>query len=79
MRMNDLDEENDNTAITFGGITLENEELEYLGGIITYDSKCENKIITRITISKQSISKLTIIWKDIDISLKSKVKFYKPS
>lgn len=65
MEMNTLDEENDNTAIMVGAITLEYvEQFNYLGGIITNKLKCEKEVRTRIVTAIHSITKLTRIWKD---------------
>ncbi len=52
------------------------EDFTYLGGVISQDARCEQDIRRRISLATEVASSLHTVWKERDISLKTKVRVY---
>jgi hypothetical protein len=63
--------------ISVGGVELNHvENFTYLGGVISQDARCEQDIRRRINLATGIASSLQTVWKERDISLRTKVRVY---
>ena len=49
----------------------------FLGSLITKDGFCEREIRRRVAMGRSAMGRLTTIWKDIEIILRTKIRLVK--
>ena len=71
------------TTGDIGAVTVDGKDIEvatifvFLGALITDDGLCEREVRRIIAMGKAAMGGLTSIWKDIGVTLETKVKLVK--
>ena len=71
------------TSGDIGEVTVDGKDIEaetkfiFLGALITKDGLCEKEVRRRIAMGKAAMGGLTSIWKNIGVTLETKVKLVK--